>query len=360
MLEKLKQVLGQEDTVLFIGSGISLWSGLPSWPRLIEDLATFVESSGSNADLVRAEAQRGDLLQAASYGFHKLTKSQIGDFIRASCLYGIAKPHTIHQKIVTLGPRCFITTNYDNLIEESLRIWQPNRFFRPPVTNRHLTETAEIVHARAIDFVFKPHGDAADSDSIILTREQYRQLLPGGERNAALESVRTLLVSRPVVYIGFGLRDPDFIYVRDLLSNTYKGGVRDHYAILADISEAEIDYWRINYGIHLAGYRTTAHADTSKDHRALLTFLDNLLTEVTPLAIQTSLTTVSTTCTPDTILALARYAAKVTRIPNADPEFPIRVSYEERDHQNRGHYFSQNQFDHWSIEHFLDIGPTRA
>ena len=279
-MEKLKQVLAQEDTVLFIGSGISMWSGLPSWSGMIEELAQFVESAGANADLVRAEAQRGDLLQAASYGFDKLTKQQIGEFIRAACRYGIAKPHEIHRKIVSLGPRCFVTTNYDNLIEESLRKWQPDRFFRPPVTNRHLTETAEIVHARAIDFIFKPHGDAADSESIILTREQYRQLLPQGERQAALESLKMLLASRPVVYLGFGLRDPDFIYVRDLLANTYKGGTRDHYAIMADVSDAESDYWRRNYGIHLVSYATTERPDKTKDHTALLTLLDTLLEKV--------------------------------------------------------------------------------
>ena len=135
-MEKLKQVLAQADTVLFVGSGISLWSGLPSWSQLIQELAEFVEASGASADLVRAEAKRGDLLQAASYGFYKLTKPQIGDFVRKACRYGIAKPHEIHRKLVCLGPRLFVTTNYDNLVEESLRIWQPDRFFRL-VTNRN-------------------------------------------------------------------------------------------------------------------------------------------------------------------------------------------------------------------------------
>src|SRR5688572_29785715 len=111
-MEKLKQVLTQEDTVLFIGSGISMWSGIPSWPGMIEELAQFVESAGANAELVRAEARKGDLLQAASYGFDKLTKQQIGEFIRAACRYGVARPHEIHRKVVLLGPRCFITTNY--------------------------------------------------------------------------------------------------------------------------------------------------------------------------------------------------------------------------------------------------------
>ena len=296
-MEQLRQVLTQDDTVLFIGSGISLWSGLPSWPKFIEELAVFIESAGGSADLIRDEARRGDLLQAASYGFDKLTKHQIGEFVRSACRYGVAKPHEIHKKIVLLGPGCFVTTNYDNLIEESLRLWQPDRFFRPPVSNRHLTETAEIVHARAVNFVFKPHGDAADCERIVLTREQYRQLLPGGERHAALESVKILLASRPVVYLGFGLRDPDFLYIRDLLSNTYKGGTRDHFAIMADSAAGEIDYWRRNYGIHLVSYRTTEGPNGLRDHSALLTMLDELLSS-TPPATKPTITEEELPCSP--------------------------------------------------------------
>ena len=359
-MEKLKQVLAQEDTVLFVGSGISLWSGLPTWCGFIEELAKFVEASGANAELVRAEAQRGDLLQAASYGFYKLTKPQICDFVRKACRYGVAKPHEIHRKLVSLGPRCFLTTNYDDLIEESLRRWQPDRFYRSPVTNRHLTELAEIVHARATDFVFKPHGDANDSESIILTREQYRQLLPGGERQAALESVKMLMASRPVVYVGFGLHDPDFMYVRDLLSNTYKGGTRDHYAIVADVVDAEIDYWRINYGIHLVGYATTERADNSRDHSALLKLLDDYLVVTPPTATPASSTLGCPSCSPDTVLALARHAARLDRAPKCHPEFPIRVHSERVGRATGLPYFQPDEFDHCPVERFLDEGPFRA
>jgi hypothetical protein len=129
-MERLREVLAQPDTVLFIGSGISTWSGLPTWPALIASLADYLERHGIDGGLVRGEAARGDLLQAASYGFHKLTGHQIGEFMRSACKYGVAKPASIHKCIVSLGPRCFITTNYDNLIEESLRSWLPHRFVR--------------------------------------------------------------------------------------------------------------------------------------------------------------------------------------------------------------------------------------
>lgn len=358
-MEKLRQVLAQEDTVLFIGSGISTWSGLPSWSALISELASFIESNGARADLVRSEVKQGNLLQAASYGFDMLTKQQIGEFIRSACRYGVAQPQEIHRLIVSLGPRCFVTTNYDNLIEESLRKWQPDRFFQSPVTNRHLTETAGIIHARASDFIFKPHGDAADSESIILTREQYRQLLPGGERHAALESLKTLLATRPVVYLGFGLNDPDFNYVRDLLLNTYKGGTRDHYAIMADVSETQRSYWRRHYGIHLISYATSDRADKTRDHKALLNLLDTLIsnTAATPNVVGVG------PCSPEIVLALARHAAGLTRSAKVPAEFQIRVQAEAEMENRKGsglHLYRHDRFDHYTVEKFLDEGPERA
>ena len=351
-MKKLKSILQQPDTVIFVGSGISLWAGLPTWSGMIEELAKFVEQGVGNADLVRTEARRGDFLQAASYGFDKLTKQQIGEFVRAACRYGKARPHEIHRKIVTLGPRCFVTTNYDDLIEQSLREWQPERFYRPPVTNRQLTETAEIVHARATDFIFKPHGDAADSESIILTREQYRRLLPHGENQAALESVKMLLASRPVLYLGFGLRDPDFIYVRDLLANTYKGGVRDHYAIMGDIHEQEVDYWRRNYGIHLIGYKTIELDDGSRDHTPILSMLDALLESSDELKKSTFDPESS-----DVLLALARHAAVLSRYPKQIHEFPIRVNPEGGRRKWAG--FVAQEFHYSLVEKLFDAGPER-
>ena len=348
----LKKILAQSDTIIFIGSGISLWSGLPTWSGMIEELAKFVEQGVGSADLVRAEARNGDLLQAASYGFDKLTKQQVGEFIRGACRYGVARPHEIHRKIVSLGPRCFITTNYDNLIEQSLREWQPDRFYRPPVTNRQLTETAEIVHARAIDFIFKPHGDAADSESIILTREQYRRLLPQGESQAALESVKMLLASRPVLYLGFGLRDPDFIYVRDLLANTYKGGVRDHYAVMADVQEQEVDYWRRNYGIHLLGYNTVENADKSRSHAPLLSLLDSYL-EVPDAQASSTFNPNSA----DVLLALARHAAVLGRYSICEPEFPIRVNLDGG--RKKWAATGVQRFDYGLVDKLLDYGPAR-
>ena len=352
-MAKLRQVLERSDTVLFIGSGISTWSGLPSWTDAVEELAQYLDAAGVNPDLVRDEAKKGDLIQAASYGLDRLTKQQMREFIRSLCRSGTARPEEIHRKIVNLGLRYYITTNYDDLIEQSLRKWHEGRPFQT-VTNRHLTETAAIIQTHATDFVFKPHGDASDIDSIIMSREQYRALLPQGDRHAALEALWILLVSRPVVYLGFGLRDPDFMYLRDTIRNTFKGGTRDHYAVMADVSDAECDYWRRQYGIHIVGYATKPGSDGRRDHTELVALLDDLLEkagDVTGDGFDPS--------GSDSVLALARHAGRLMGGETLGNELQLRV-HAEPITSSTGRRYWPVRFDHSRVEGFLDGGPARS
>ena len=174
--------------------------------------------------------------------------------------------------------------------------------------------------------------------------------------HAALETLMMLLATRPVVYLGFGLRDPDFMYVKDLLANTYKGGTRDHYSIMADVSEAEIDYWRRQYGIHLISYATTEAEDETRDHSSLLTLLDTLLEResLTPTNLDFD------PRAPDVILALARHASGLMRTPKLTTEFQIRVRSEKSYRGFDGRYYSRDRFDYDPVEEFLDDGPERA
>lgn len=354
-MKELSKLIAQEDTVIFVGSGISRWSGLKDWAGVIDELGNFLASKGQDPSLVRSEAKAGDLLQAASYGFAKLTKSQIGEFIKAISGTGDVVPASIHEVIMRLGPTCFITTNYDDLLDQAFRKWKPGKNEPDLVTNRQLSEQANIVHAQARNFIFKPHGDARDSESIVLTREQYRMLLPEGPYSATLTTLKTLLPSRPMLFIGFGLRDPDFMYVRDLLANIYRGGIRDHYAIVADALDEQADYWREHYAVHLVSYKTTALTNGKRDHSALLDLLASIkaedLASLSPPA-KIDLNEASL------VLGLARYAASNSVFKPADA-FEVRVAAQE----GRASFYDYRQtFFHETLttEKLLIDGPDRA
>ncbi|MGR5904284.1 SIR2 family protein [Bacillus cereus] len=245
---------------------------LPEY-KLISELANYLEREGySNADAVRKKIN-DDLLLAASIGLKSLNKMYFKEFLKGICGSSVAKPHDIHKKIVSLGPTCYITTNYDQLLEDTLR---ENRkgIHWDVVTNRQLAELASLNQTRYKDYVFKVHGDVNDIESVVLSREHYQKLY--GERNSALNTLEILLTTKPVVFLGFGLRDPDFLQVRDKMKNIYGDNRIEHYAIMPDVSEEEISYWQTEYGIRILSYQTTRNADRSSNHSELLEVLDIL------------------------------------------------------------------------------------
>ena len=82
---------------------------------------------------------------------------------RASSAYSRSAPRFTTKS--PLGPALLHYHDYDQLIEESLRRWQPAHPFQAFI-NRQPFEEADIVQARAIDFIFKPHGDVGDIGNI--------------------------------------------------------------------------------------------------------------------------------------------------------------------------------------------------
>ena len=127
-LEGLKRTLARDDTVVFVGSGVSCWSGLPTWTALLEMLAEYMSAQGVSSHLVRREIGQGDLLQAASYGFYQLTASQRIDFLRSACKVDASEPSQLHEILTQLGPTSYVTTNYDKLLERALSRWCPDRY----------------------------------------------------------------------------------------------------------------------------------------------------------------------------------------------------------------------------------------
>jgi hypothetical protein len=266
-LNRVGRVLARSDTIIFVGSGVSAWSGLPTWRALLGQLRAFMVDAGKFDGLVARELQNNDLLLAASYGFDQLTRQERCEFLREAVGQQSAEVSPLHEAVVGLGSRCYITTNYDNLIERALSRFRPDEAFNV-VTPLQRLEVASIVQARSEGFVFKPHGDLGSCDSIVLTREGYRAL--HAQHRNVLEATRTLLASRPVVFIGFGLRDPDFLLIQDLLISAFGTNPTDHYAIVPDALPTETDYWRRNYGIHLVTYRTASDSTGRDAHRDLL------------------------------------------------------------------------------------------
>jgi len=319
------EALKRPDAVLFIGSGISQWSSAPSWERLLTQLANFVESRGGEADVARRLVARGDLLDAADFLVEQIKPAELGLFLREKSGLTKLPLHEIHELIATLGPTCFVTTNYDNLIEAALRKSRPDTEFQV-VTNRHLPELADIQKTRAINFVFKMHGDLGDVESIVLSQTQYDRLIHG--LRPVLDTLKTLLATRPVIFLGFGLRDPDFRFVQALLRETYRGNAGEAFAIVPDVGAVEQIHRQRQLGLRICTYQTVSGPDGKSDHKAFLDLVRRLhaaarLAKNDPAVGQTKERNESASI----MFGLARHGARLARFADGSLQtHPIRIS----------------------------------
>ncbi|UPT64915.1 MAG: SIR2 family protein [Hyphomonadaceae bacterium JAD_PAG50586_4] len=294
-------VVRDPDTVLFVGSGISTWSLLPTWPRLIGGLIDYCEERGRPTRLARSAFAAGDLLDAADKLSDSITQAEIGVVIRERQKFAAARPSRIHDLITRLGPQRYVSTNYDNLIEQQLGLTGRSAAFRT-VTNRQVSELADIQKASADNFIFKPHGDMNDAETLVLSRSHYNSVL-AGQNNSVLRVLETLMVTRPVLFLGYGLKDPDTLLVLQTLQARHNKGVGDFWAILADADEEERGYWRRQYNIDVVAYQTRDGEGAAR-HAALADLLEEIVRAPAPTAPHATLDRLQTT------YQLMRYAAR--------------------------------------------------
>lgn len=280
----LIEAIQSKECILFIGSGISVWSGLPSWEGLIRQMVEFLCDSGLQSNEKSEIEQillKGDILTAASLCSSLMRKGNFRDFIEEVFIEPNPKPHEIHRIIADLGPDSFITTNYDRLVDDAYQIVHDGLVLSP-INNDQSIEQARIVKHGASRFIFTPHGRAEKSDTIILTREDFRRLKYNSK--STIDTFHHLLISRPVVFLGFGLQDPDFLMIKDEIAATYQGGERDHFSIMPDISDLQKNFWKEQYGINIISYKTEevevigndGQKKKYKNHDELLKLLQDL------------------------------------------------------------------------------------
>ncbi len=230
-IEQLARAIAQRRAVVYAGAGASIPAGLPGWDQFLQEcLAKARSPSGTES-----ESQSKSLTQAASLlreGDY-LTGAGILQTALGSALeslvwdrFGtVTNPSPVHEAIARIPFSLAITTNYDRLLESAY----PNR---PNVWTWRDPEAllSSIKHNRFA--VVKIHGDVGNGPSLVLTKNQYRDLM---HLNRAFnDCIASLLSLRTFLFIGTSLHDRDLIHLLDTAKLTYGAEFGPHYAIAFD------------------------------------------------------------------------------------------------------------------------------
>gem|GEM_PF-971172 len=191
----LVEALAKRRAVLFVGAGLSRGAGLPLFGELVEPLRQQLGLKASHNPLQVADAFRKEK------GEHALL-THVLEALRTPADPNLAN----HDRLLDLGCRWIVTTNYDELLEEALRRRgeRVNRILSP----RKLAFGDEELEVQLL----KLHGDL-DTLDLVLTDEDYRRFFDS--HRAIVTRLSALLSSRPFLFVGYSLDDPNVLALID-------------------------------------------------------------------------------------------------------------------------------------------------
>src|SRR5581483_12179587 len=188
--KELARTIASGELVMFVGAGLSIGAGAPTWDQLCDDLRAELHPSTSEQSLpLVAQYFRNQFGDYALY-------SRLREKLHGASL----RPTRVHELLCSLPVSVFLTTNWDSLIEQALRAIgrRAHVIVHPP--DLAAWDDCEVQ-------VIKPHGDIERPDSLVVTAHDYSQLL--GADTALRAKLVDLLRYRPVCFVGYSMRDED-------------------------------------------------------------------------------------------------------------------------------------------------------
>jgi hypothetical protein len=232
-IEEYVQALHDQNAAVFAGAGLSVPAGLVNWKELLKKIASEV---GLDVE------KEYDLISVAQFhlnefrGRHRINQALINKFL-------IRAGSTVNHKLLASLPiQTYWTTNYDTLIEDSLRAAGKTPDVKITVENLATT----VPRRDAV--VYKMHGDVSQPDKAVITRDDYE--LYDSTRHLFSTALQGDLVSKTFMFIGFSFNDPNLNYILSRIRILLGENRREHFCLLRRVqrgdfeTRSEFDYSR--------------------------------------------------------------------------------------------------------------------
>lgn len=273
---ELVDQIARGNCVAFVGAGLSQGANLPGWQELLLQMLDWSEKHGVDlADRAELESyiEAGDLLLVAEEMRERLGKDDFRRFMAEIFRKPGLQPTDTHMLLPGIPFTAALTSNYDTLLESAYTL---ARGGTPPHVFTHADYPELSAALRSGEFyMLKVHGTVDRIQTVILGRSDYREVMHANR--AYRHHLMALFSIKTVLFLGFGLTDPDLLPLLEELRATFRDYTGKHYALMNTWEAPAIKQRRFerDYGIQIIPYMPSA-----PDHPEVQMFLASLVEEV--------------------------------------------------------------------------------
>ncbi len=212
--EELSLSLSKGHVIPFVGAGVSMSIGLPSYSALIHEIGSQL---GFDGDIYEGLA---DYLTLAEY--YKIKSGSLSG-LKESLKERLSRPRSdivkspVYEAIVSLGCRLIYTTNFDRLLEEAHRGF--NVRYR---TIRSARDMVGLQDDRV--HIVKYHGDFSDLRSLVFDESSYFKRL--SFEDPLDIKLRHDILGKSILFIGYSLSDINIRYLLYRLQKQWESQTR--------------------------------------------------------------------------------------------------------------------------------------
>ncbi len=218
----------RERAAVFCGAGASATAGIPDWQQFV---ATLAVDLGIEPDHQKRAYSPTMLLNTPQFYENRFGRRRLIDRMSGMLEPMSPKPSSTYDLVAQLPCSLFYTTNFDELLEDSLR--RTGAKYELVISD----EGARIYSDRRGRQLRKIHGTISQPNSLVVTRSDYASFVVNN--TLTLGTLHNDLTQYSFLFIGYSLSDPDFNSIYDGVMYSMGRMRQTHYMCVPSLTSLE-------------------------------------------------------------------------------------------------------------------------